>query len=247
MFKDVYAPTILTQPEPHLEPMSPPVFDEEITVLPFGIFYDTSLDKKLWNPDRFPAPSDFTEEELLQLSKRLWRRPSGTLEFDFRKPEHLYALFSIWEEMEVAAENLQDSISDHSLVREFMRAASTYKSLAQFDEMHEEIFQMKLKKKSNQEIANYINAKYSKSYKVNYISTLYCKKCLEDIAQAAADHREVLENLFYPENFKECKDCGRVLLLGEKNFVKRHRSSDGFSPRCKRCEKKLREKNKEKD
>lgn len=246
MFKDVYAPTVLAQSKPHFEPNSPPVFDEEIWVLPVGVRYDTRLDDIIWNKERFPCPSDFTNEDLLALSKRLWRLRQGTLEFDFRKTDHLYALFSIWNEMETAAENLGTSISENSLVREFMRAASTYRSLAHFDEMHEEIFNLKLRKVSNQDIAAYINAKYSKSYKVNYISTLYCKKCLEDIAQAAIDHREVLENMFYPENFKECKDCGRVLLLGEKNFVKRHRSNDGYSPRCKRCEKLLREKHKEK-
>ena len=46
-----------------------------------------------------------------------------------------------------------------------------------------------------------------------------------------------MENLCFPENFKQCKDCGEVLLMDEISFVKRSRSKDGFSPRCKRCEK----------
>lgn len=56
-----------------------------------------------------------------------------------------------------------------------------------------------------------------------------------------------MENIFFPENFKTCKDCGRVFLRNELNFVRKSKSSDGFSPRCKECEKLLRERRKEKN
>ena len=100
---------------------------------------------------------------------------------------------------------------------------------------------MKIRKVQNQDIADFVNKKYGKKYRANYISTLYCKKCLGSIAQTAKRHREVLENVFFPENFKKCKDCGKVLLVDEENFVRRSRSNDGFSPRCKKCEKIKRE------
>jgi len=164
--------------------------------------------------------------------------------FDFTDPKHLYALYSNFSELDDLASNLTSSLSETSTIREFLRAASTYRKLAHLDPIHEDILTLKIAKKSNNQIADLINAKYSKSYKPNYISTLYCQKCLEGIAQAARDHFEVMENIMFEENFKKCKDCGEVLLLSEKNFVRRHRANDGFSPRCKRCEKLARERKK---
>ena len=81
-----------------------------------------------------------------------------------------------------------------------------------------------------------IKEKYNHSYQLNYISTLYCKT-IDAIAETAAFHKTVCENLFFPENFKKCKDCGKSLLLTNRDWVKRARSRDGFSPRCKCCEK----------
>jgi hypothetical protein len=143
----------------------------------------------------------------------------------------------MWEELNESLESASLDLSLHF----FLRAAAMYRTLAALDPLLDDILSLKIKHSSNQDIADYINRKYNKRYQPNYISTLYCKKCLVEIAHTAERHREVLENIFFPENFKKCKDCGAILLLDEKNFVRRHRSKDGFSPRCKRCEKALRD------
>ena len=96
---------------------------------------------------------------------------------------------------------------------------------------------MKLAHKLNSEIASFLNKKYDKHYNENYISTLFHQKLIPQIAQAAIEHRDIAENLFFPENFKKCRDCGRVLLLNADNFVRQKKSMDGFAPRCKKCEK----------
>ena len=102
---------------------------------------------------------------------------------------------------------------------------------------------IKIEKKSNGEIQDLTKKKYNHLYQTNYISTIYCKT-LDSIAETAAFHRTVCENLSFPENFKKCKDCGKVLLLDERSWVRKKRSSDGFSPRCKKCEKLNRDKSK---
>ena len=245
--KDSYSPISAIETEPFFEQSISPSFGTEIQVKPFGIFNDSLLDYKIFRKDRFPIPEDFTEEELKEISKRIWSQPAPSkncYEFDFRNTEHLYGLFSIWEESQAAADKVEEGFSEETSVREFLRVAATYIELAKLEPMHREILEMKIKKKTNQEIALFINEKYKKNYKINYISTLYCKKCLEEIAEAAKQHQKVIENIFFEENFKKCKDCGGTFLLNEENFVKRHRSTDGFSPRCKRCEKILRDKKK---
>lgn len=239
ILKDEYAPPILGNPTFSYTDFGDPTFGEEISVLPVGIPQRVgAIYAKLFNPDRFPVPSDFTESELKTLSQILWTSPSQSkLQFDFSNSDHLYKLFGMWD---ILVDEAEEAPIDSGLPY-FLRAASMYRTLAALDPIQNDIFELKLQKKLNQDIADFINTKYKKNYQANYISTLYCKKCLGKIANAAKRHREILENLFFPENFKKCKDCGKTLLRDEENFVRRHRSSDGFSPRCKSCEKILRE------
>jgi hypothetical protein len=58
-------------------------------------------------------------------------------------------------------------------------------------------------------------------------------------------HEEILVNLCFEENFKKCRCCGEVLLIGTDNFVRKARSADGFATQCKRCDKKRRDARKE--
>ena len=247
--KDSYSTTLLDQPTTayfDYKPIQSLSLGEEVQVLPFGLWSDRPLDQKIFNSSRLPNPYDFSEAELQIISTRIWTKNQNPLIFDFCNPDHLYALFEVWEELEEQelTISLDPLAFDFTLIHEFMETARIYKSLAHLEPIHTEILEMKVKKKTNQEIMEYVNEKYGKKYKVNYISTLYCKKCLGSIAAAASEHYEVIQNLFFEENFKKCKDCGGIYLLDEKNFVKRRRSADGYSPRCKRCEKNLREKKK---
>ena len=65
------------------------------------------------------------------------------------------------------------------------------------------------------------------------------------INEAVKLHQDTIENCFFKENFKQCTDCGRILLLDGRNWVKKSRSKDGFQSRCKRCERERRQKKKE--
>lgn len=237
-YQDSYKQTIFSKPsnnsiyykpEEHFE------FGDDIPVLPLSICYNSPLYKKLFNPERFPAPEDFTDEELKKISSLLWTPAQYTLEaFDFSNPKHLCELYE-------ALPNLKEKIKEENLdetstLVQFMNTARAYESLAQLEPLHKDILDWKVEKKSNSEIQSLIKEKYHHTYQINYISTLY-RKVFDTIAETAAFHKTVCENLFFPEEFKKCKDCGRSLLLTNRDWVKRARSKDGFSPRCKHCEK----------
>ena len=104
---------------------------------------------------------------------------------------------------------------------------------------------MKIKKIKNPDIASYINNKYGKNYTANYISTIFRQKIIKQICENVEYHFNIVENLFYPENFKQCNTCGKTYLIDSKNFVKKAKSKDGFSNRCKKCDKNDRERRKE--
>lgn len=233
-YRDLYSQPIISQPTFTFSDDSYPTFGTEISVLPVGIPSSKPLLQKIFREDRFPEPSDFSQEELKELSNLLWAPIPSTREFfDFRDENHLYQFYKIFDQLYDAL----DEVDEFSNLKDFLRAEQLYRKMADLSPILEDILNMKIRKKQNQEIANEVNRKYGKKYRSNYISTLYCKKCLASIARAASEHREVLENLFFEENFKKCKDCGRVLLMNESNFMRRARSNDGYSPRCKKCEK----------
>lgn len=242
VYQDSYKQTIFSRPvnnSIYYKVDEPIEFGSDIPVLPFSIRYNTPLFKKIFNFERFPAPEDFDEKELREISSILWApAPSSQNGFDFSNPDHLYKLCGYFKELEEKVKD--EELGEDSALVQFLNTARAYVELSKLEPLHRDLLEWKIEKKSNAVIQELIKEKYGHSYQINYISTLYCKT-LNSIAETAKFHRTVCENLSFPENFKKCKDCGNSLLLGTRDWVKRARSRDGFSPRCKRCEKIKRE------
>lgn len=223
---------------PHYESIRPVwnneqlVIGEDIDVLPLGMYTDGVLAQKLFSDNLQPAL--FREDELRALTSLLWK-PEKKLKFDFRDTDHLLKLYEYKFDLE--NEQITDRARLYRTQEFLLRTLHYYEERADLSELQQDLLQMKLAHKLNSEIASFLNKKYDKHYNENYISTLFHQKLIPQIAAAAFAHREVAENLFFPENFKKCRDCGRVLLLNADNFVRQKKSIDGFAPRCKKCEK----------
>lgn len=209
--------------------------DVNIDVLPLGLRGTDAFSQKLFGKIN---PKDFTEEELRRVSELLWK-PKSALGFDFRNIDHLFSLYELKENFEEDANRDKNGL--YSTAALLLKTLEFYEGQARLTAAQKDILSMKLTKKTNSQIASYINKEYNKTYNDNYISTILHQRILPAIADAAIMHAETAKNLFYPENFKVCRDCGEVLLLTPENFVRQKKSRDGFSPRCKRCEKIKRE------
>lgn len=227
-----------TTVRPHYESIRPVwnseqlIIGEDISVLPLGLYTDGVLASKLFVED--PYPAQFREDELRALTALLWR-PVKELNFDFRNTEHLSRLYEYKFDLE--SEQNTDRARLYRTQEQLLKTLHYYESRADLSELQQDLLNMKLAHKLNSEIASFLNKKYNKHYNENYISTLYHQKLMPQIAAAASAHREIAENLFFSENFKKCRDCGHVLLLTPENFVRQKKSTDGFAPRCKKCEK----------
>jgi hypothetical protein len=210
---------------------------ETISPLNFIAPASTPLFKSVFNPYRFCAPNDFNESDLKKITSILWTAPAAPDHgaIDFTNPDHLNALYTLKYDLEDLVKS--QTLPIDSNLESILAILKCYESLAHLGPMHLRILELKAKHFMNQQISEDLKKNFGKLYHPNYISTLYWKKCIGEINEAARRHRLVVENLCFPENFKQCKDCGEILLLDEVNFVKRSRSKDGFSPRCKRCEK----------
>lgn len=235
-YYDSYKTQILPHPgarEPVLQSESIYI-GEDISIYPIGLKEETVLSDKIFNLEREPAPNDFGEEELQEISKLLWR-PQTKIYIDFTKPEHVLNIYLTRADLE--DQQLEDPHNIYGAAARLLNTLEYYETRANLSPLQKDLLELKLRNVPNLEIAKQINKTYNKSYNENYISTIFHQKIIPSVAAAAQAHREILENIFYPENFKKCKDCGRVLLMTGDNFVRQKKSSDGFSPRCKQCEK----------
>ena len=232
-----YYDTFSNKVHSHLESIKPVLdentvrLDEDIHVYPLGLKNGSALSEKIFGA---PDPSQFSAEELKQITKLLWETPRSEMVLDFTNCDHIYHLYCARADLQDA--QMEDPFQIYSAAASVVNTLNYYEERAGLTDLQADILQLKLENKSNIFISSYINSTYSKSYNDNYISTIYHQKIIPQIAGAAVLHRQIMENIFYPENFKKCKDCGQVLLLCSENFVKSKKSNDGFSPRCKICE-----------
>ena len=244
--KDSYSTQLLPSMTPYVnEPIEPADFDAEIEVLPLGTFnksYAANLIFKEWDKLN---PSNYSDEALKIVSDFYWKKhnyqPTGQQLFiDFRNLEHVYQIFQAFYELDNTKG--EDRIENHTVY--LLKALEYYVKAADLNDIQRDILNMKLKKVKNTDIAITINKQYQKSYTPNYISTIFRQRIIPKINEAAEYHAKIISNLFFPEEFKTCTCCGRTLLKDAENFTRKTRSKDGYTTRCKKCEKIARNKEK---
>lgn len=234
-YYDMYNTRVLPHPgarEPNLQAENIYI-GEDITVYPVGLKDKSPLAAKIFSA-RGPEPGDFNEEELQQISSLLWKKHTNNF-IDFTNSDHVLNMYLLRADLQ--DQQLEDPYNIYGAAQYLLDTLQFYEDKANLTQLQKDLLELKLHNVQNLDIAKQLNQTYNKTYNENYISTIFHQKIIPSIAAAASEHREILENIFYPENFKKCKDCGRVLLMTSTNFVRQKKSSDGFSPRCKQCEK----------
>ena len=230
-----------TPPEPDLDPVNLD-FDAEIPVFPLGLAGAPFSELVFKQADDL-NPTTYTENELDVLTRHYWSKKDQSrpqLFFDFGELEHVYELFGQLTELE---EEL-DALPLESNLGKLIATLKYYIALTDLTEAHQEILDLKINKQKNQDIADIINKKYGKSYTANYISTIFRQKIIPRINETANFHALIIENMCFEENFKKCHGCGKWLLIDAENFVRKSRSKDGFSTKCKKCDRADRERKK---
>lgn len=216
-----------------------PTFDNEINVFPFGIINNTEISKNIFIPF-----TDFSKKELPQPLLRdiidfYWKKKEQNKKepfFDFGNKEHLYYLTKNWFDFntELWEPNTESTVPN------FFKTFEYYLEQTNLSELEKKIFELKVKKVKNCDIAAYLKKEYNKNYTQNYISTIFKQKILGNIAATAMYHMELVENLPFPENFKQCYRCGNTYLRDNRSFVHKRDAKDGLANRCKLCDKELR-------
>lgn len=227
--------------EPEIDPVDPD-FDAEIPVFPLGL-KTGSIGALLFKAERDLNPSTYNESDLQKVLQFYWSKKSESrpaIFFDFGNLAHIYELFGQLNELEESI----SALPVNSNLSKLLDTLKYYIEMTDLTEAQREILDLKINKTKNQDIADIINKKYDKSYTANYISTIFRQKIIPRINETAEFHAKIIENLSFPENFKKCTGCGKVLLIDPDKFVRKSRSKDGFSTRCKICDRNDRQKKK---
>ena len=230
-----------TPPEPDLDPVSLD-FGAEIPVFPLGLVGEP-FSNLVFKTETELNPYTYTEDEIERLTHFYWQKKEQSrpqLFFDFGELEHVYELFGQLNELEEEI----DDLPIESNLKKLLDTLKYYIALTDLTEAQAEILDLKINKVKNQDIADFINKKYGKSYTANYISTIFRQKIIPRINETAMFHALIIENMCFEENFKKCNGCGKILLADAENFVRKSRSKDGFSTKCKKCDRADRQKKK---
>ena len=159
---------------------------------------------------------------------------------DLTNPEHIYQLFEHYDALKKSS---WDDLNGQ--MKYILMALDDLQDKAGFTDIQWHIIDRKVLKYTNERIKKELQDIFGVNYNVNYISTMYKKTICGKIANAAKLQIKEHQNKDNPYMWKECSCCGRLLLIDPQNFVKKDGAVDGFSARCKKCDKELRDKKKQ--
>lgn len=241
--QDTYVFPVQRETKHHItQDQMPLILDSDVPVFPLGLLDNSQIASLIFAVGRDVQITRFSQQDLDKISKFFWSqfktKETSKFYFDFTNLDHVYQLLCCYDDVRADSEQL--STINSSLVF-LLRTLDFYLELADLSDLHLDIYRLKLSKEKNDDIAAYINKKYNKSYTTNYISTIFKHQIIKAINMAAEQHQEIIANIFFPENFKRCARCGENLLRSSFYYVKKSRAADGFTGRCKRCDKEVRD------
>ena len=158
--------------------------------------------------------------------------------FDFTNEDHLRVLIETYRELRQP----QEADDARDIGTNWPSLADTldfYIGQAHLKGAQLAVLRGRMSGQKNQDIADYVNKEFGKSYSSNYVSTVFCKSVLPKIAAAARIHLLTIEGIAERGNafFKVCTCCGKALPMTTDFFPKKKNS---LGSRCRVCEREKR-------
>ena len=202
-----------------------PIYTEDIgtDVAPLGL--------KIGEPKRFIDPHGDTTTNFVLIER------TDTLNLE--NPHHIYALLEFYSLL------LEDSLDNpYGSTKYLLETLDFFINKTYLEESRLEILSLKKDKVSNSEIRQALEQKFGLSYNENYISTIYTKEICKKIADTVTLHKDHWVRRTQPEAWKQCGCCGEWKLKDSREFVRKKSSLDGYTNRCKVCDREKRQEKK---
>lgn len=154
--------------------------------------------------------------------------------FNFLDKDHIYFLCLNYYDIKDSVRNYPDSP-----LNGLLWTLDFYIEKANLSEQQKFIVEGKKLRLLNKEICRGLMEQLGIYHQENYVSTIWNKTC-QLIADAADLHYDEWCCKDYAAAWKKCHCCGKMILKDSRNFVKKAKSPDGFTHRCKICDRKKR-------
>lgn len=204
-------------------------FQVNYPVFPCGLMSDKN-DKDFLNP--YKSKREFKAIDVEEEVKKL--KAQGKPFINFLDKEHIYQLCLSYYEIRTQGEKNPDSPLNN-----LIWTLDFYIEKANLSEQQKLIVECKKKRLLNREICKVLMDEMGIYHQENYISTIWNKVC-QLIADAASLHLDEWCCKDYEPAWKKCNCCGEMMLRDSRNFVKKSKSPDGLTNRCKKCDQKKR-------
>ena len=226
MLKDIFKPVIqaganrsiyiLSDSELEIDWEAP---DGQCGFAPMGLYHPGDL--------RFEAPLSIID------TKDNWGyNQRAPCIIDFRNPDHIDKLIVHYGELETY-------LTTHFLSsqKSILDTLEYYITNTKLSAPQLTILRLKIARMTNIQISRRVNAEFNKTYRPNYISTIYRKVCARLSETALRIYTYYYERI-NPSAFKQCTKCKKLKLATADEFTRKSRNkTDGLSSRCKECEK----------
>ncbi len=169
-----------------------------------------------------------TDEEIEEWNSK------GKIYFNFRNRTHLYYLINNWA-------NIVSFVEDEKAAPlwELIWTFEIYQKMANLSPQQEFILELKKQQKCNKDIQDQLVKQLGIFHQTNYISTIYVKT-LDKIIQAVELNYDEWLAKDYEKAWKQCVCCKSIKLRDSRNFIKKNKSVDGLTNRCKECDRRKR-------
>lgn len=181
--------------------------------------------------------TNYTPQQIAQIRQELQQKNKPFI--DFLNTEHLQQLIQAYEEIEDQVCRMPDSPLNNLLW-----TLDLYIDRAKLSEQQRFIIELKKKRLKNRDIAKRLEKELGIKHQENYISTIWGKAVGIVRDYVEQNYLEFLDRN-RDEKWKKCSCCGRELYANKTNFVKKKKSIDGLSNRCKSCDKEIRNRKKQ--
>lgn len=155
---------------------------------------------------------------------------------DFRKKEHVSALLQNWWDLYWQSQEDKDA-----LIGDIIHTLYYYIAETDLSEEYSLILWRKMYRVSADAINEELDSKFGITFGDDWVSNLWVHKIPEMIAETATLHLQKFELRNSPEKWKQCNTCNEFLPRTAHYYTRRRQAADGFTGRCKKCAKKLRE------
>lgn len=170
------------------------------------------------------------EDPLHDTSRLAPYPPYSDLTLDLENPLHIYKIYENWETLFRAG-----NANPYSNIKYLLETIQWYEGQTVLSPIKRKLLLLKKFSYSNQTIRRLLQEEFGRTYRENYISTIYKQEICTKVAATVTHHFAKWKNRGDPSKWQKCKVCGQWKALDSFDFAPQSTKANGYSSTCRVC------------